>query len=286
MIDYIKLMRPKHYIKNLLVFLPLVFSGMLFKNNNFFITFIAFCCFCLMASSIYIMNDILDRKKDSKHDEKKKRPIASGRVSVGSAVVLIILCLLVLTALLVFSHISIYSIVFLALYLIINVAYSFGLKNIPILDVSIIAAGFVIRVLYGATALNIEVSNWLYLTILTGSFYLAMGKRRNEINKIGSKARGVLKYYNKDFLDKNMYMLLTMAIIFYSLWTIDNTIISHYHNLLIWTVPLVIVISMKYSMDIEKNNFGDPTEIILSDVVLITLSFILAAIVFAIVYLK
>ncbi len=285
MLNYIKLIRPKHYIKNLLIFIPLIFSGQFFKSDNFIMTFIGFISFCLIASSIYIFNDIMDKEKDMKHETKKNRPIASGSVSVFKAKILIVVFCVISFLLLLIFKIPIVSMVLLLSYLIINILYSLGLKNIPILDVAIIVAGFVIRVLYGASILSIVVSNWLYLTIVTISFYLSLGKRRNEINKSGSQARNVLKYYNKEFLDKNMYMCLSMSIIFYSLWTIDNTIMGHYHNFLIWTVPLVIIISMRYSMNIEKNNFGDPTEVILNDKVIILLFLILSLSVFTILYL-
>lgn len=285
MLSYIKLMRPNHYIKNILIFIPLVFSGSFFEKGKLFITFIGFLIFCLLASSIYALNDIMDKEKDQKHSEKKNRPIASGSVSVKQATLLIIILLILSSLLLFWIHVPLLSIGLLLLYLIINIGYSLGLKNIPIVDVAIVVAGFVIRVLYGASLLDIKVSNWLYLTIVTISFYLSLGKRRNEITKIGSSARTVLKQYNKEFLDKNMYMCLSMAIIFYSLWTIDNTIDGHNNNLLIWTVPLVILISMRYSMNIEQNNYGDPTEIILNDKVIILLFLLLSISIFTILYI-
>lgn len=284
MLEYIKLLRIKHYIKNLLVFIPLFFSGLLLKANNFLIAIVGFICFCLVASSVYIINDIKDKESDSKHEIKKNRPIASGKVSIPSAILELFLLLIICIVLIILFKFSLGAILLLSLYLVLNIGYSLWFKKIPILDITIIAFGFVIRVLYGAQLFDISVSSWLYLTILTISFYLALGKRRNEITKIGDKARSVLNYYSKEFLDKNMYVCLTMALIFYSLWTIENNV-SEYSGLLIWTIPLVLVISMKYSFDIEKNNFGDPTEIILNDKIIIILSMCLCVIVFLILYL-
>ena len=283
--DYIKLLRVKHYIKNFLIFIPLMFSGMLFEGNNLFKTFLGFICFSLIASSIYIINDIKDREKDKKHKIKCNRPIASGKISVSSAAILVILLLISTILITVLSHIRINSIIFLVLYFVINLGYSFGLKDVPLLDVTIIVLGFLFRVMYGASILDIEVSNWLYLTVLAASFYLALGKRRNEINKNGRSARKVLKYYNSAFLDKNMYMCLSMAIIFYSLWAIDIEIARQSNNLLIWTIPIVILVCMKYSMDIEGNSDGDPVEVILKDKVIIVLGLILVFSLFGILYL-
>lgn len=279
------LLRVKHYIKNILIFLPLIFSGRLLCQNDFFMTCIGFVCFCFVASCIYIINDIRDREKDRKHKIKCKRPISSGKVSVKSAKMLDLLLLIVTALITILFHMNRYSILLLILYFILNLGYSFGLKNIPLLDVGIIVSGFLIRVMFGASILNIEVSNWLYLTVLAASFYLALGKRRNEINKNGRGARKVLKYYNSNFLDKNMYMCLSMAIIFYSLWTIDIEIARQSNNLLIWTIPIVILVCMKYSMDIEGNSDGDPVEVILKDKVIIILGLILVFSLFGILYL-
>ena len=142
-------------------------------------------------------------------------------------------------------------------------------------------SGFLIRVLYGSNITNIEVSNWLYLTIISASFYMGLGKRRNELKvqeKVGN-TRNVLKYYNKEFLDKNMYMCLCMTIIFYSLWFQDLN--SKY---IMWTIPIVLLICMKYSLNIESNSSGDPVEVLLKDKVLILLIGIYAIAIFLTLY--
>lgn len=283
--EYIKLMRPKHWIKNLLVFLPLVFSGSLFKGSNFYICLFGYICFNLVASCVYIMNDIKDKEKDKKHATKCNRPIASGKVSVRNAIIELFLLLIISVIIIWYFNIPVFSILLLLLYFIINVGYSFGLKNVPILDVFIVASGFLIRVLFGATLLDLNVSNWLYLAILTLSFFMALGKRRNEVEKNGDKARLVLKYYSKDFLDKNMYMFLSMAIIFYSLWATDKTMVEYSDNQLIWTIPIVMLLCMKYSMNIEGNGDGDPVEVIMNDKVIIVLGLVLVILLFLILYI-
>ena len=174
----------------------------------------------------------------------------------------------------------------LLLYLAINVAYSFGLKKKPIVDIVILVAGFLIRVLYGAVITDIELSNWLYLTVISGAFYMGLGKRRNEILKQGDKSREVLKCYTKDFLDKNMYVCVALCIVFYSLWCVDpTTLLKTGNNLLIWTVPVIMIILMKYSLDIEGDSYGDPVDVIVNDKILLLIVLIYALFMFGIIYI-
>lgn len=276
--DYIKLIRPKHYLKNILIFLPLIFSGHFFNIELLKISLFGFFSFCMAASTIYIVNDIKDREKDKMHDIKKNRPIASGKISVKKAVVLSIITFII-AMFFQFLTQKIFGFIFVILYVIMNIAYSFKLKDIPLIDISIIVIGFLIRVLYGAYLINVEVSNWLLLTVISISFYLALGKRRNEIKKNGSNSRKVLKYYTVDFLDKNMYLSLTLALTFYSLWCNDNV-----NEKLIWTVPLAIMTCMKYSMIVEDDSYGDPVDVILSNISLLILLFILGISLFGVLY--
>lgn len=285
--DYIKLMRVKHYIKNFLIFFPLVFNKSIFNGKLFFATLLAFFAFSLVASTIYIINDIRDKEKDKQHPKKKNRPIASGRVSVKGAIILAIILLIVsfLLQLVATRKVMHISYVYILIYMALNIAYSFGLKNIPIVDVLILASGFIIRVLYGASIVDIEVSNWLYLTILSLAFYLGLGKRRNEIKKAGRNSREVLKYYNEAFLDKNMYMCLSLTIVFYALWTVDSSTVMKTGNMLIWTVPLIIVILMKYSINVENDSLGDPVDVVFEDKVLLGIILLFAIIMVGIIYL-
>ena len=188
--DYIKLARPKHYIKNLLIFLPLVFSGQLFKFDLFLNVLISFISFCLIASSIYIINDIFDREKDKQHITKRNRPIASGRISVKNACIFMF-SIIFIAIILMIKLKNISSILLICLYFILNLGYSIKLKNIPLLDLVILVSGFVIRILLGGVSINVEISNWLFLMVLSFSFYLALGKRRGEIIKNGTKTRSV-----------------------------------------------------------------------------------------------
>ena len=221
--DILKLIRVKHWIKNLLIFLPLIFSGNLLNKNYLITTILGFLSFSLAASTIYIINDIKDKDKDKLHEIKKNRPIASGKISISKAIIIAVVLFILSFIFCILATKNIWSLsyLYILIYVLINIGYSLKLKNIPLVDITIIVIGFLLRVIFGASLLNIAISNWLYLTIISVSFYLALGKRRNEIIKAGSKSRTVLRYYTKEFLDKNMYMFLAISIVFYSLWTVD-----------------------------------------------------------------
>lgn len=282
---YFKLMRIHHYIKNLLIFAALACSGQLLDFKKLSTCIIAFFAFCMIASVVYIINDIRDKENDQKHPVKCNRPIASEKVSLNNAKILIIVLLIVAVS----CNYIVFNItasLLLLLYLILNLAYSFGLKSFPIVDVTILVSGFLIRVLYGALITNISVSNWLYLTIIALSFYFAFGKRRNELKQVGKNTRQVLKAYTVNFLDKNMYMCLTLSNVFYALWSMDKQTIAFYNNkYLIYTVPIVLIITMKYSLNIKGDSDGDPVEVLIHDKTLMGLCIFYFVIMFTVLYL-
>ena len=282
---YLKLMRIHHYIKNILVFAALACSGQFFDVEKLSSAVAAFVAFSMVSSVVYIINDIRDREKDRKHPTKCNRPIAAGTVSVKSACVLAAV-LLVIAVVCNGVTFRITSTLLLALYFALNLGYSFGLKNIPIVYISILVAGFLIRILYGAFVTGITISNWLYLTVIALSFYFALGKRRNELKQVGGETRKVLMAYPLNFLDKNMGMCLTLANVFYALWSMDEKTRAFYENdYLIFTVPIVLLITLKYSLDVEGDSDGDPVEVLLRDKVLLGLCVLYLAAMFAILYL-
>ena len=284
--EYLKLIRVKHYFKNLLVFLPLLCSGELFDKNKLINCILGFCLFSLTASIVYIINDLKDIENDKKHTIKKNRPLASGKVKKEEAYFLAIVLFVIILVInfLLLKGVAIYSLVILLIYLLINVAYSFGLKTKPIVDIVILVSGFFLRVLYGSVITDIRLSNWLYLTIISASFYMGLGKRRNEIIKQGDKSREVLKRYSKDFLDRYMYSYLTLCVVFYSLWCVDSNTISKLGTNVVLTVPLVMIILMKYTLNIEGDSYGDPIDVILSDKILMVLVALYALCMFGIIY--
>ena len=279
---YLRLIRPKHYLKNLLVFVPLVFSGYLFDGAYLLPAIYSFLAFSAVASVVYVVNDLRDKELDKLHKTKKNRPIASGAVSTNSAVALITILVGLASLFQYLAGISLFAVLLLLLYLFLNIAYSFGLKNVPIIDVSILSLGFVIRVLYGGYSVGIDVSEWLYLAILAFSFYLALGKRRNEIRTNGTKTRKVNKHYNQDFLDKNMYVCLGLTLTYYSLWAVDPL---QKHKLMYVTIPVVIVIVMVYSlMNETRESEGDPVSVLVGNKYLLSLVVMYGALVAGIIY--
>lgn len=284
--EMVRLMRPKHYLKNMLVFVPLLFSGRLMEDGLLWEAFLAFAAFCLLSSFVYIINDIKDVESDRAHSTKRFRPIASGKVSIRQALVLagVLLAVSVLLLCLLGGRMGLWVVA--ALYLCVNMVYSvWGGKHVAVLDVLLLASGFLWRLLFGALAVNVVISNWLYLTVITASFYLAFGKRRNEMRTETGKTRPVLKTYTQAFLDKSMTMCLTLAIAFYALWSIDADTVSHHVNpYAIWTVPLIMAMVFRYSIDMEHPSSGDPMEMIAGDKVLWILGLGYAALMFWIVY--
>lgn len=269
MMNYIKLIRIKHWIKNGLIFLPIFFS-LSFTKENIISTIWAFFAFSFMASTIYIINDIKDVKKDRNHPKKKTRPIASGKVTIPSAIILAILLFISSIILNYFATKVLFTsaLICLLAYLVINLFYSFGAKDIPILDIAILATGFILRVYYGAFIINVPVSNWLFLTILSASLFMGLGKRKKEL-KIKEEVRKVLKEYNENFLNNFMNICLCLLIVFYSLWTMEQNI-----RYLFLSIPMVIVILIQYMLYMENSDEGNPITILFQSKPLIVSVFI------------
>ncbi len=281
---YIRLARPHHWIKNILVLLPLICSGHLLQGQHLWCGLWAFAAFSLMASAIYCINDIRDRERDRQNPAKAGRPIASGDISVPKGMVCcgVLLALSLLCGFLA-AGTAWRAWLWLGVYFLLNVGYSLGLKDLPLLDVAILAAGFLIRMLYGGAVTGIELSKWLCLTVIAASFYMGLGKRRGELGKGGS--RRVLQFYTERFLNQNMYMCAALAVMFYALWTVDSMTVSRVGGeALVWTVPLVLLICMRYDLDAEGRADGDPVEILLHDGLLLGMVLVLALVVVCMIY--
>jgi 4-hydroxybenzoate polyprenyltransferase len=283
---YIKLLRVEHYIKNFLVFIPLFFSLSFYRARNNITCILGFIAFSILSSIVYIINDIQDIEKDKSHSVKRKRPLAAGILTKKDAVITTVILFLLLAGILcVMSMIMnmnvLPGVLMLALYFVLNVIYSLGAKNIPIVDIVIIASGFIIRLLFGAIIINVDISFWLYFVISMGSFYLGFGKRRNEILKQETGTRDVIKSYSYNFLDKNMYICQALCVVFYSLWSIDSRTFEKFGSrAFVFTIPIVYFILLKYSFNIEKSSDGDPVPVILHDkcLILLCLLYILSAV--------
>ncbi|OHD14699.1 MAG: hypothetical protein A2086_06445 [Spirochaetes bacterium GWD1_27_9] len=287
--DYIKLIRPKHWIKNFFVFAGLIFSLNLLHLGYIIKSLEAFAAFCLASSAVYILNDIFDKEKDRNHPIKNKRPIASGRISVPIALVLFVIFLggsISLTLML-----NIPTLIILVLYILMNFFYTIYLKHIVILDVMIIALGFVFRVMAGNFAIGVPSTNWILLTTLAISLFIGFGKRRHEIlliDKDPHTHRPVLGHYNVQLLDYMMIISVTLTIITYALYSIDVEVIKKFGtNKLIYSVPLVIFGVFRYMYIIfKKGGGGDPADIVARDKYIIIDVILYVLVIVGILYLK
>jgi len=270
---YIRLVRPKHWVKNLFVFAALIFAQQLFHLGPFIEALKAFAAFCLSASAIYIINDVADVEADRAHPEKRRRPIASGEIPVKRALVLATL-LLVATAILVsgMHHLFIIAIV---MYLLMNLAYSFRLKEVVLLDVFIVAAGFMLRVVGGAYAINVTVSSWLVLCSLFISLFLGFAKRRSELQRTVpegiAEQRRVLTVYSAAVLDQMLTIAAAGAVISYALYTVAPRTVELFHTeKLIYTTVFVLFGVFRYLHLIYTSaDAENPTNAVTRDVPII-----------------
>lgn len=254
----IKLVRLKQWVKNSFVFSPLIFAGEFLHLDSIYSTLLAAFLFCLAASAVYIVNDLKDIEKDRIHPEKsKKRPLASGQVSPQSAIILLTLLYIMLIS---FWAVVPNVIYVIFIYLVLNWAYTFKLKHEPVIEIFIVAFGFVLRVYAGAMALTVPVSHWMFITTLSISLYLASIKRRQELLQSGSQSRGVLAYYSVTLIDRFAEMSAVTAVVFYSLYVMEV------QPKLVVTVPLVIFGLFRYWYIVETLKGGEsPTDVIIQD---------------------
>lgn len=254
----IKLVRPKQWVKNCFVFAPLIFAGEFLHTDSVYSTLLAAFLFCIAASTVYIVNDLKDIEKDRIHPEKcKKRPLASGQVSPQSVIILLILLYIVLIS---FWTVVPNVIYVIFIYLALNWAYTFKLKHEPVIEIFIVAFGFVLRVYAGAIALTVPVSHWMFITTLSISLYLASIKRRQELLQNGSQSREVLAYYSVTLIDRFAEMSAVTAVVFYSLYAMEV------QPKLVVTVPLVIFGLFRYWYIVETLKGGEsPTDVIIQD---------------------
>lgn len=269
----LKAMRPKQWIKNLLVF-----AGFVFTLNEHWRPFtpamwhylsesaLTFALFSLLSSSIYLLNDVLDVEKDRQHPTKRRRPIASGalpaRVAVVVAVLLVPLCLIGAYRLSpAFAMVA-------AGYLVMQIAYIFVLKHVVLLDVFIIAIGFVMRAVSGAVVIGVEISPWLYTVTLLGALFLGLCKRRNELVLLSGGAgqhRKILEMYTSSLLDSLISIVASSTVMAYSLYTFTSPRLPH-NSLMMLTIPFVIFGLFRYLYLAHSHNAGgSPEEVFLRD---------------------
>ena len=252
------LMRPRQWVKNAFVLAPLLFTGQFTDTRSVLAVLLATVLFCLASSATYVVNDWLDVERDRQHPTKRfKRPMAAGTVTPRMAATLLAMLYGVL---LLGAFIQPGVAAAIGIYLLLNLAYSFALKKQPVLDIFIIACGFVLRMIAGALALDVPVSAWMFVTTLCLALYLGAIKRRQELLRSdGGEAREVLRSYTLPLLSRYAEMASTGALVFYSLFVMEA------HTELIVTIPVVLFGLFRYWWMVEQGKGESPTDALLGD---------------------
>lgn len=307
----LKTARPRQWIKNLAIFAPIFFTGFLFyvpeeETAYFWRVALAFGIFCLVTASVYTVNDVIDAEADRHHPFKKKRPIAAGKLPIPVA--LFSVGLYLISALFFSLWLPVFFKLLILAYLTLQFAYSKYLKHVPIADVISIASGFLIRVYAGAVVVNLHMSVWFLMTVISASLFLAVGKRQSERTLLSStetadigSTRKTLKRYSQRLLDQFTGMFATATWLTYALFTFQDQNISftssflslysflprtlHSEKLLMLTLPLVILGVMRYLQLIYEQNQGEsPDRVLLGDKPLLSIVSSFGALSFIILY--
>jgi len=268
LVSIIKLMRINQYIKNLFIFLPLFFAMKITNTGLLFNAFIAFIAFSLTASAIYTLNDYCDIEEDRQHPKKKDRSLASGAISKSQAI--IIMSTLFVSGLALMTLLSYKATGVLLAYVVMNIAYSFSLKHISIVDVNIIAIGFIFRLFIGSVVTDIHLSKWIIIMTFLLAFFIALAKRRDDVLiflDTGKRMRKVIDGYNLHFLDTAMTIMASVVIVAYILYTtspeVEARLNSEYLYLTVFFVILGVLRYLKITFVHKKSD--SPTRIVSTD---------------------
>jgi decaprenyl-phosphate phosphoribosyltransferase len=265
--NYLALLRVEQYVKNLFIFLPLFFALKITHLDLLLNNLIAFVCFSILASAVYILNDFKDIEEDKKHPLKKNRPLAAGLTDHRKA--LTVMVLLAVVSLTVAFYVEINLFFLLAAYFAVNVGYSFGLKHVPIVDLFIVSGGFIFRILAGAEVSGVEASMWIILMIFLLALFLGLAKRRDDIllSMNGHNTRKNIDGYNLEFVNAGMIIMAPVIIVSYISYTVSPQIIQQFHTKYLYLTVLFVVLGILRYMQITfvENNSGNPTKILLTD---------------------
>lgn len=266
--ELFKSLRPQQWLKNLFIFAPLIFSENIFDRSMFLQTLLAFGIFCVLSGALYILNDLKDLEEDRLHPIKSKRPLARGELKKRQAIAAFVI--LSFISLLLAEVVNTEFLLICLIYFVLQVAYSFALKHVVILDVFIVAAGFFLRVIAGAVAIRVQISPWLLICTTLLALFLALSKRRHEIILLDADAmnhRRILKEYSPYLLDQMISVVTASTVIAYCLYTISGDTIEKFGtNKLILTVPFVLYGIFRYLYLIhQRAEGGTPETLILKD---------------------
>ncbi len=268
LVELFKSIRPQQWLKNLFIFAPLIFSENIFNRSMFLLSLLAFAVFCLLSGALYILNDLKDIEEDRLHPIKSKRPLAAGRLKKSQAIAAFVI--LSFVSLLLAAMVNREFLWVCLVYFVLQIAYSFALKHVVILDVFIVASGFFLRVIAGAVAIQVQISPWLLICTTLLALFLALSKRRHEILLLDEEAvnhRPILKEYSPYLLDQMISVATASTVIAYCLYTISGETIEKFGtNKLILTIPFVLYGIFRYLYLIhQKAEGGTPETLILKD---------------------
>lgn len=271
--QYLKLLRVEQWVKNLFVFVPLFFAGKVTQTDLLLKSIVAFIVFSLAASVVYILNDYNDIEADRKHPEKRRRPLASGAISKKRALVILAVLVLINVSFTLGSQIYFQDSMWkfaaiIMIYFLMNLAYTFKLKHVPIIDIFIIATGFVLRVQAGGSITGINISQWAVLLTFVLALVLAIGKRRGELinAQVSGKTRKALDGYNVQFADIALSISVTLAIICYLMFTLSPEVQQRFHPRVFYTVIFVVFAFLRYlQQTLVYNRTESPTKIVYRD---------------------
>lgn len=267
--DVLYLLRPHQYLKNLFIFAPVLFAARVTEAQLLLTSLTAFACFSLTASGVYVFNDLRDREADREHPKKRNRPIASGAVSPGLAAGLTA-GLLVAGLGLCLALLPLSCAAWILVYIALNLLYSLHLKHVPLLDVSIIALGFVLRLFVGSAATSIELSAWIILTTFLLALFLALAKRRDDeiiFLETGKRMRQAGAGYNLEFINVSLGIMAAVVVVAYTMYTLTPTVAGHFGTDKIYLSVIFVVLGiLRYlQLTFVYKDSGSPTRIVLKD---------------------
>lgn len=265
--QYLRLMRPEQYVKNIFIFAPMFFGGALFDVDNWLNVAVAFICFCFTASAIYIVNDYCDIREDRNHPIKRFRPLAARTVTVRNSFILS--GLLFAVAMILSMSVSLTLTAILLLYAVTNLLYSRWLKHIPILDINVIAFGFVLRLMAGSVATSIEPSVWILLITYLLALFLALAKRRTDVvlASEGKEVRKNIEGYNLIFVDIVLGLLAAVLIVCYIFYCISPEVQQHYQSQWLYLSIIFVINGMLryFQLALVGQSTYSPTLVVLTD---------------------
>jgi 4-hydroxybenzoate polyprenyltransferase len=271
----IALLRPHQWLKNLFVFMPLFFSGQITDENRLWPVCIMFLAFCLASSGVYCFNDVFDVASDRQHPQKCKRPIASGALSKTAGYAMMVLCWLLATGCLVAGGLlteerGLKLVGLLAAYVVLNVLYCVWLKQICIVDVFIIATGFVLRIVAGGLAAHVELSHWLVLMTFLLALFLAFAKRRDDVaifEASGTAARKSINHYNLAFINQTIGILASITMVCYIMYTVSPEVMERLHSSRVYMTSVFVLAGIIRYMQVTIVDVrsGSPTKVLLHD---------------------